>query len=50
MSAQVRVRKAKFGNSARPWVVRGPDAKIIARYPTGAEALAFVRRLLRAAG
>lgn len=46
MSAPIRVRKMR-GTTDRPWTVRfGGSA---ARFPTGAEALDFVRRLLKAA-
>lgn len=47
--SSLRVRKAKYSTHPRPWVVRTSDTTILARFPTGAEALAFVRRVINAA-
>lgn len=46
MSAPVRVRKTR-GATFRPWLVSFGGG--VAAFPTGAEALDFVRRLLKAA-
>ncbi len=49
MSAPIRVRKAKYSTAPRPWIV-WHNATILVRYQTGDEALAFLRRLLKATG
>lgn len=45
MTAPIRVRKSRVPAHRRPWTVRY-GARVLGSFPTGAEALAFVRRLL----
>lgn len=46
MSAPIRVRKTR-GATFRPWLVSFGGG--VAAFPTGADSLDFVRRLIRAA-